>query len=139
VRWTLLGAAAILAVAGAALAIALSGGGGSATANSPAAVARAWVAAYNAGDFARGASYFRSGAEINGSAFTRQAQFVRFQAAYKCALKVRSLSVKGSVVTIRAANRPGPGANHACAGYVGTTDMIVLRIDRGKIAAFSLT
>jgi hypothetical protein len=139
VRWGLTGAVAIVAVAGAVLAIALSGGSGTATANSPATVARAWVAAYNAGDFATGASYFRSGAKVNGSTFTSRAQFVHFQAAYKCAVKVRSLSVKASVVTIRAVNGPGPGATQTCKGYIGTTDVIVLRIQRGKIAEFSLT
>jgi hypothetical protein len=139
VRWRLAGAVAILAVAGAGLAIALSGGGGTATANSPAEVVRAWATAYNAGDFAKGASFFRSGAKVNGSTLTSKAQFVHFQAAYKCALNVRSLSARGSVVTIRAVNAPGPGATHACKGYVGTTDLIVLRVEHGKIAEFSLS
>ena len=117
--WWLVGAGGLVAIVVVVLAIALSGGGGGgratsrgggtttaggsggASASSPEAVARAWVAAYNAGDFVKGASYFKPGANVNGSTFTSQDQFVRFQAAYKCALRLRSLSVRGSVVRIR--------------------------------------
>ena len=138
-RWRLVGAAALVAVVALALALALSGGGGgTTTAASPAAVARAWVAAYNAGDFVKPASYFKSGAKVNGSTFTKQGQFIRFQSAYLCALHVRSLSVKGSDVTIAAVNVPGPGTVHACKGYNGTTDTIILHIERGQITEFSL-
>lgn len=138
-RWRVVGAAALVAVAAVALALTLSGGGGgTTTATSPAVVARAWVAAYNTGDFVKAASYFKSGAKVNGSTFTTQGQFTRFQAAYKCALKVRSLSVHGSDVTIAAANVPGPGTVHACKGYNGTSDTINVHIKRGQITEFSL-
>ena len=138
-RWGLVGAAVLVAVAAVALALALSGGGGGTTTTaSPAGVARAWVAAYNAGDFAKAASYFKSGAKVNGSTFIQQGQFIRFLSAYLCALRVRSVSVRGSDVTIAAVNVPGPGTVHACKGYSGTTDRIILHIVRGQIAEFSL-
>jgi len=137
-RWRLLAAAVVVVVVAAVLAIVLSRGGGGGGGAAPADVARGWVAAYNASDFAKGASYFKSGAKVNGSTFTTRAQFVELQAGYKCALKVNSLSAKGKNVTIRAVNVFGPGRTHACKGYVGSTDVIVLRVEHGKIVEFSL-
>jgi hypothetical protein len=137
-RWVLVGAVVLAAAVVAVLAIVLVGGGGGSKADSPTSVARAWLAAYNAGDFEKGASYFESGASVNGSRLTNQGQFVDFQSAYKCALRPSSLSAKGTTVTIRAVNVAGPGSAHACKGYVGSTDVIVLRVEGGKITEFSL-
>ena len=92
-KWMLVGAAT-LAVA--VLAIVLTRGPATSV-NSTAAVGRAWVAAYNTGDFVQAASYFKLGAKVNGKT-ADHAQIVQFLETYKCALKLRSLS-----------DRPCPG------------------------------
>ena len=133
--WWLSGGAAVV-IAAAVLAVSISGGGGMAS-SSPQSVVRAWVAAYNAADHAKAASYFAVGARVNGSALTTRADVLQFQSYYACALQLRSTSAQGTTVTVDAVNVRGP--RHPCAGLVGTTDTIRLRVQNGMIIYFSRT